>query len=669
MLGRAFQAADDAVNAAPIALLSHRLWLEYFNGNPNLIGAPIQLNGQAFTVVGVLPPGFRLPAWADLWLPQGQAGDEITNPVRHGFGVIARLRPTVSIRQARARVESIAQRMEREHPTTSKGFGVTIAGLQEDLAGNVRPALLALLSAVAVVLLIACVNVANLMLSRAATRRREFAIRMALGAGRWRVMRQSLGESIQLSLAGGAAGLLLAYAGLGFLMRLAPASLIDPATVHIDATTLAFLSAVSLATGIVFGIAPALQVARQDPQEGLKDGGRTFTRGVGVGRDALVIAEFALALTLLMGAGLFLISFARLVHVNPGFRSANVLTLRLQTQVDTQNYANAQKLRGFYERMEQRLRSLPGVKDVAATNAPPLATERNNVMRFAVPGSPLMRPDVFPTAHRHLITPDYFSTLGIPLRGRTYDARDLDGPYVIVNETMAQTFWPGEDAVGKRFVTGPFGPSPTWSTIVGVAADIKQIGLDSDRTNDFYFLWYGPTYLMIQTAGDPLGLAQAVRREIHALDPGIAVSDFRTVEQLVDASTGPRRFSTVLLSIFAALALVLAVIGIYGIMSWSVAQRTQEIGIRLAVGADSSGILKLILGRGLRLAAIGLAIGLAATLALTRVLEGQLFAISPHDPWVLTAVSLLMFGVTAAACYLPARRATQVDPIMTLRSE
>jgi predicted permease len=290
-------------------------------------------------------------------------------------------------------------------------------------------------------------------------------------------------------------------------------------------------------------------------------------------------------------------------------------------------------------------------------------------MRFALPGSPLIRPDVFPTAQRHLITPDYFRTLGIPLRGRTYTPRDLNGPYVIVNETMAHTYWPGEDAVGKRFITGPFGPEPTWSTIIGVAADVKQVGLDSDRTNDFYFLWYGPTYLMIRTAGDPLALAPVIRREIRAVDPGIALSDFRTMNQLLDGSTGPRRFATVLLAVFAALALVLAVIGTYGILSWMVAQRTQEIGIRMAVGADTREILLLILGRGLKLSVIGLVIGLAATFALTRVLTSLLFEVSPHDPWVLTVVSLLMLGVTAAACYLPARRATQVDPINTLRSE
>jgi predicted permease len=286
-----------------------------------------------------------------------------------------------------------------------------------------------------------------------------------------------------------------------------------------------------------------------------------------------------------------------------------------------------------------------------------------------VPGSPLMRPDVFPVAQRHLITPDYFRTLGIALHGRTYNARELDQPYIIVNETMARTFWPGEDAVGKRFIIGPWGPDPDWATIIGVAADVKQLGLDSERTNDFYFLSYGPSYLILQTAINPLALAPAVRREVQALDPAAPVTDFRTMEQVLGASTGPRRFSTLLLSIFAFVALALAVIGIYGIMSWSVAQRTQEIGIRMAVGADARGILKLILARGLKLSALGLALGLTATLALTRLLSTQLFEISPHDPWVFTAVFALLLAVTTAACYLPARRATKVDPITTLRAE
>jgi putative ABC transport system permease protein len=667
LMGRAFQTADDSPNAPATAMLGYRLWSDYFNANPNLIGAPIQLNGQAFTVIGILPPDFRLPGWADLYLPQGQAGDEITNPVRHSFGVIARLKPNVTARQALSRLESIGQRLEREHPKTSKGFGFKIAGLQEDLAGNLRPALLVLFGAVTLVMLIACVNVANLLLSRAATRRREMAIRIALGAGRWRIVRQSLAESIKLSLAGGAAGLLLAYVGLGLLLRLAPADLIDPTTIHLDAATLAFLLAVSLVTAVFFGVAPALDASRQDPGAGLKESGRSVTPAASALRNTLVVAEFALALVLLMGAGLLIHSFARLLQVNPGFQPSHVLTLRLQLSPSA--YPDAHKLETFYERLETRLRSLPGIVSVAATNAPPLATDRANVMRFAVPGSPMMRPDMYPLAQRHLITPEYFRTLGIPLRGRTYTSRDLDQPYIIVNESMARTFWPGEDAVGKRFIIGPWTQNPEYATVIGVAADVKQVGLDDQRTNDFYFLWYGPTYLMIRTETDPLSLAPAVRREIRALDPTAPVSDFRSMEQVMDSSTGPRRFSTVLLSIFAGVALALAVIGIYGIMSWSVAQRTQEIGIRMAVGADARGIFQLILGRGLKLAIAGLAIGLAATLALTRVLTTMLFEISPHDPWILAGASLLMVAVTMAACYLPARRATRVDPIATLRTE
>jgi len=665
ILGRTFQAQDDGPNAPFIALLSDRLWRDYFNADPKLIGAPIQLQGRAFTVVGVLPPAFKLPSWADLWLPEGMAGDEVTNPLRHGFGVIARLKPAISPRQVQARLDSIGQRLAREHPKTSKNFGLTVRGLQQDLAGNLRPALLVLLGAVSIVLLIACVNVANLLLSRAATRRREVAIRIALGAGRWRIVRDSLGESIRLSLAGGGAGLLVAYAGLGALLRLAPTGTLDPSSSHLDLTSLAFLAGVSVLTGFIFGIVPALGAARLDPSEGLKEGSRSYSHGSSAGRNALVVVEFALALVLLMGAGLLVRSFARLLNVNPGFRTANLLTLRFEPS----GFPDSKTLRIFYERLETRLKSLPGVTAVAATNELPLATERANTQRFVVPSSPLMRPDVFPVAQRHLITPDYFRTLGIALRGRTYNARDLDQPYVIVNETMARTFWPGEDAVGKRFIIGPWGPQPNWATIIGVAADVKQIGLDAERTNDFYFLWYGPRYLILQTASNPLALAPAVRREIQALDPSAPVSDFRTMDQVLSASTGPRRFSTLLLSIFAAVALALAVIGIYGIMSWSVAQRTQEIGIRMAVGADARGILNLILGRGLKLSAIGLAIGIAATLALTRLLSTQLFEISPHDPWVFTAVSALMLAITTAACYLPARRATKVDPIATLRAE
>ncbi|MBZ5611161.1 MAG: ABC transporter permease [Acidobacteriia bacterium] len=676
--GRFFATADDRRGGPPVALLSYRLWRDHFNGDPNIVGSPIQLtsmigagapvNGQAFAVLGVLPSNFPLATWADVWLPESQAADETTNPVRHAFGVIARLKPNVRIRQAAARLDSIRERLEREHPATSKGFSFTIGGLQQDLAGNLRPALLVLLGAVTLVLLIACVNVANLLLARATARRHEMAVRIALGASRWRIVRESLAESLQLSMAGGAAGLLLAFAGLNSLLRLLPADLLDPASVHVDLTALGFLFAVSLATGLVFGIAPALQAAQQDPVDGLRETGRSVTRGAGAGRNALVVAEFSLALLLLMGAGLFIRSFARLLNVDPGFRAQNVLTLRLT--LSPQSYPDDQKLHAFFDRLEARLATLPGVTSVAAANALPLASTRGNAIRFAIPGSPLIRRDLLPAAQNGLVTPGYFRTLGIPLlAGRTYTADDLGKPYIIVNQTMARTFWPGANPVGQRFISGPWGANPTWSTVIGVVGDVKQFGLDSERTNDVYFLWYGGSYLVIRTSGDPLALAPAIRGEIRALDPSAPVSAFHSMQQVLDQSSASRRFTTVLLSIFAAVALALAVIGIYGVMSWSVSQRRQEIGVRMALGADTRAILGLILMRGLKLSAIGLAIGLAATLALSRMLGSLLFEISPHDPWILAGVSLWMLCVTAAACYLPARRATQVDPLTTLRAE
>ncbi len=673
--GRFFADTDAS---APVALLSYRLWRDQFAGDPKIIGAPIRLsslpgagtnlNAQAFTVIGVLPSGFRLAPWADVWMTESQGADESTNPVRHAFGVIARLKPGVDTRQVSARLDSIGQRLRREHPATSNGFGFVVSGLQRDLAGNLRPALLVLLGAVTLVLLIACVNVANLLLARSTARRHEMAVRIALGASRWRILRDSLSESVQLAIAGGAAGLAIAYLGLNALLRFVPPDSIDPASVHLDFTTLGFLFAASLATGLIFGIAPALEAARQDPNDGLRDSGRSVTHGSSAGRSALVVAEFALAFLLLLGAGLFLRSFARLLHVDPGFQPANVLALRFT--LSGQSYSDDQKLRAFFDRLETRLKTLAGVKAVALANALPLGSTRGNTIRFSVPGSHGMHGDLLPMAQNCLVTPDYFRTLGIPLiAGRSYEARDLGQPVIMVNQTMARTFWPGENPIGKRFITGPWGANPSWSTVIGVVGDVKQFGLDSEGTNDFYSLWYGGTYLLIQTSSNPLALSAAVRREIQVLDPTAPVSDFAGMQQIMDASSGSRRFTTVLLSVFAALALALALIGIYGVMSWSVAERRQEIGVRMALGADARRIFRLILGRGLRLSLIGLVLGLAGTLALSRILASLLFEISPHDPLILGGVSLAMLAVTVAACYLPALRATEVDPLDTLRAE
>jgi putative ABC transport system permease protein len=671
-----FFAANEV--SAPVALISYRLWRAHFGADPKIIGSPIQLSSlpgsavswsqRAFTVIGVLPPDFRIAPWADVWMPDGQADDEATNPVRHAFGVVARLKPGVEVKQVSARLDAIGRELRRDHPATSNGFGFVVMDLQKDLAGNLRPAVLVLFGAVTLVLLIACVNVANLLLARSAARRHEMAVRVALGAGRWRIVRDSLRESLELSLAGGAAGLLVAYFGINILLRFVPSDSIDPASVHLNFTTLAFLFTASLTTGLIFGIAPAFEAARQDPNDGLRESSRSVARGANAGRNALVVAEFALAFALLLGAGLFLRSFARLLHVDPGFRPEHVLTMRFT--LPAQSYPDDLKLRAFHDRLDSQLRALPGVTDVATANALPLGSTRGNSIRFVVPGSPGMHGDLLPMAQNCLITPGYFRTLGIPLiAGRTYEPHDAGQPYIIVNQTMARTFWPGENAVGKRFITGPWNTNPNWSTVIGVVGDVKQFGLDSDSTNDFYALWYGGTYLLIRTTSDPLALASAARREIQAIDPTVPVSDVLSMEQVVDASSGSRRFTTVLLSVFAGLALVLALIGIYSVMSWSVEQRRNEIGVRMALGADARGIFSLILGRALRLSVIGLALGLLGTLALSRVLASLLFQISPHDPWILIGVSFATLAITAAACYLPAIRATEVDPLDTLRAE
>lgn len=674
-VGRFF---DPNQTSAPVALLSYALWRDHFGGDPGIVGRPIQLSSlpgsalswsaQAFTVIGVLPPSFRLAPWADVWMSEGQAADEATNPVRHAFGVVARLKPGVSMRQVSARLDAIGQELRRDHPTTSKGFGFSVVGLQKDLAGNLRPALLVLLGAVTLVLLIACVNVANLLLARSAARRHEMAVRIALGAGRWRIVSDSMRESLGLAIAGGAAGLLVAYVGLRALLRFVPADSMGPGTVHLDFSTLAFLFAASLITGLIFGVAPAFDAARQDPNDGLRESSRSVTHSSSAGRNTLVVAELALAFALLLGAGLFLRSFAQLLNVDPGFRPEHVLTMRFT--LPAQSYSDNQKLSAFHDRLEARLKALPGVTEVATANALPLGSTRGNTTRFAVPGSPGMHGDLLPMAQIGLITPDYFRALGIPLTaGRPYDARDVGQPYIIVNQTMARTFWPGENPVGKQFITGPWGPNPSWSTVIGVVGDVKQFGLESEATNDFYTLWYGGTNLLIRISSDPLALASAARREIQAIDPAVPVSDVASMQQMVDASSGSRRFTTVLLSVFAALALVLALIGIYSVMSWSVAQRRQEIGVRMALGADARAIFGLVLGRALRLSIVGLALGLAGTMALSRVLASLLFKISPHDPWILLGVSVAMLIATAAACYLPAMRATEVDPLETLRSE
>ncbi len=648
--GRAFSGAEDPHSV----LLSNRLWHSRFHADPSIVGKTIHLNDDAFTVIGIMPADFQLPDWADLWLPPGPLlGDQLTNPVRHALGFIARLKPGVTKEQARARLEELSRRLAAQHPKTSTGWGIKVAGLQDDLTANIRPALLMLLGAVSLVLLIACANVANLLLSRATGRAKEIAVRAAVGAGTWRLTRQLLTESIVLALLGGVIGLFLANWSLAIVV---------PARHAIDSRVLLFLAAISILTGVVFGLAPAFQVLRTEPGTVIKSGSAT-PGGATTLRGALVVLEFALTLVLVIAAGILAKSFLRLMHVDPGFNPNGVLALRIYVPP-------SRKPDVLLHRLQQRILPFPTVQSLAFSNALPLIAERANTTRFNVPGSPLINPDALPAAQIRIVSADYFRSLQIPIRsGRFFTERDLNQPVVIINQTLARRFWPGKDPVGIKFVTGPWGPKPSWSTIVGVVGNVKDFGLDSEPSMDLYFPGLAPNYLIVKTAANPLAIANATRREIHAIDPEIAIADISTMDQIAAASARTRRWVMGLLAAFAGLALILALVGIYGVMSWSVAQRTREIGIRMALGAHTSQVLKMIVRYGMKLSAMGTALGLLAAVALRPLLSTLVFDISTIDPFIFICVPALMFAVAIAACYFPARRASRVDPLIALRWE
>ncbi len=633
------------------AIISDQLWRTRFHSDPEIAGKSIHLSDHVFTIIGVMPAHFKLPDFADVWLPPGPLmGDELTNPIRHPAGFIGRLRAGVSNKEAAARLETLSRRLAAEHPKTSTGWGMRVYNLQEDLTASVRPALLVLLGAVALVLLIACGNVANLLLARASGRAREIAVRSAIGAGAWRIARQLLTESLVLSVAGGALGLAIARFGL---------SAFSPIETRLDSMVLLFLFGISIATGILFGLAPVAQALRSDTNMVIKSGS-VASAGGGM-RSVLVIAEFALALMLVASAGILIKSFAALMHVDTGFDPRGVATARIAFTRDRE---------ALFHKIEDRVRQLPGVESFASTTALPLTTGHGNRNRFNVPGDPSINPDALPSAEARWVSPEYFDAMRIPLRsGRVFTARDMNTDVVIVNESMARRFWPGRDPVGIKFVTGPWGPNPSWSTIIGVVSDVKQVGLDAEPTLDMYFPGYEEGYVIVRGSGNPRLLAVALRRAIQSADPEAPVSDVATMEEVVAESAASRRWTMTLLGAFAALALVLALVGVYGVMSWTVAQRTREIGIRVALGASTRQVLWTVVGYGLKLIAAGLVIGLAGGLALRRFLSTLVYGVSTADPWIYGSVIAAMLIVALAACYIPARRASRVDTLIALRWE
>jgi putative ABC transport system permease protein len=703
-LGRNFTREEDTPNGPKAAILGHGLWQSRFGGDADVLGRTITLNQQSYTVVGILPASFQYPEGFQLWTPLalGETGGTF---VTYGEGMfllkaIARLKPGVTLQQAQAELRTIAQRTQPGGPTAAPGGNsrrrgaggagegggegggpgagvLTLIGLHEQVVGDVKGMLLVLLGAVAFVLLIASANVANLLLTRAAARQREMAVRAALGASRLRVARQLLTESVLLSLAGGGVGLLMAFWGVRALGQWSGATLPSMHGIGIDGWVLAFTLGVSVITGMAFGLAPAVQAWRTDVNAALKEEDRG---GTGKHRNRLrhllVVSEVALALVLLIGAGLLLKSFSRLLDVNPGFRPEGVLTF----QINRAGGTSSARMVNFIQQILERLRALPGVRAAAATDSLPL-TDFSRIGVADVQGRPPIdftkakRGDVIPLS-RPTVTFDYFDAMGIPLKsGRAFtsqDARSSAGS-VIVNEAFERSYFPGQSAVGKRIRLHPGPANANWQTVVGVVGDVRQSGLARDVMPEVYSPQLNDAgdalSFVIRATGEPAGLISAVRGVVAEVEPNQAIYNVMTMEQRLANTTTSRRLNTALLGSFAAVALLLAFVGIYGVMSYAVTQRRREIGVRMALGAQKSDVLGLMIHGGLRLTLLGVAIGLAGAFALTRYLSSLLYSVNATDPVTFLSVAVALTGVALLGCWLPARRAATVDPMEALRNE
>ncbi len=685
MLGRAFGEEEDQPGKDPVAVLRHGFWQRQLGGDPKALGRTLSFDGISYTVIGVMPPGFAFPDGADLWLPAALDPANPAGRTGHGLGSVARLRPGVSLDQASEDVRRISRAMHEEHPEAyperfRSGWTLRVEPLQASLVGDVQPALLALLGAVGLVLLIACVNVANLLLARGTAREREITVRAALGASRGRLVRQLLTESVLLSLLGGAVGLGLAFWGLDQLVGLAPQGLPRLAGIGISAQVLAFVLAVSVATSLLFGLAPALFAVRgkldeplRNRAEGSAGPGREHLRG------ALVVLEVALTLVLLIGAGLLLRSFSNLRQVDLGFRTEQVLTVHLT--LPRSSYPTAEARASFYDGLLARVGALPGVEAAGAISVLPLSGD----FSFALMAEGMAAN--FPESYPHglvvlsgprAVTPGYFRVMGIALlAGRLFEESDRgDAPLVVmVSDDFAREAWPdAASVVGKR-IAFPTSGEAEWRTVVGMVRDVRdeKANLAGRRYKDVYFPHAqqpaGDMFLTLRTAAEPTGLVGAVRGEVEALDPTLPLYEVRTMAEVVAHTLARPRLNALLMALFAAMATVLGAVGIYGVISYGVSQRTHEIGVRLALGAQPGDILRQIVGRGMVLVAAGLALGLAGAVVLTRWLESQLFGVAATDWAIYGAVAGLLAAVALAACYLPARRAMAVDTATALRYE
>jgi putative ABC transport system permease protein len=680
-IGRTFRADEDRAGGNPVVLLSYGLWQRHFGGAPDVPGKSINLDSRPYTIVGVLPSGFELLQPADVFLPftpwaATLPDDRNWHP---GIFVVGRLKPGVTREQARAEMVGITKRLEQQYPDYNTGTSADVVPLQEQMVQNVRPALILLLGAVSFVLLIACANVANLLLSRAASRGREIAIRTSMGASRGRVVRQLLTESVLLALAGGLLGLLFAWASLGPLLKISAGTVPQVFAVGLDRSVLAFTILASAITGLLFGIAPALRTTRLDLRETLNEGSRGSTAGPAHHRlrGSLISMEIALAMLLLVGSGLLLRSFSRMQEVSLGFQADHLFVADLPLSESA--YAKPEQRYGFFDRLVERARTLPGVRSAAAATFLPVSGG-GGLLHFNITGRPPKTPHDYVAAGYRAVTASYFETLGVPLlQGRVITASDNEKApsVVVINSTMAHIYFPNENPLGKRLQIGatPDNQIPTME-IVGVVGDVTQ-GLGLDPKAEIFLPYCQADQLLpvfqmsvvLRTAGDPHQQAAALRSALAEIDPNEPLVKARTMEDNMAATVAQPRFRTWLIGIFAGLALLLAAVGIYGVMSYSVTQRTSEIGIRVTLGAQPVDVFRIVVGEGLRFALIGVALGGVGGLVLTRLLGSFLYGVSATDPLTFSGVAMLLILVSAAASFFPAQRATRVDPIVVLRYE